>query len=84
MEPSSTIPTGMVEFFVPESRYAIFTHNGPVPQLDNTVNYIYSNWLLDSEHQHSYGPDLEIYGPQYDPASDNSVMHYAIPLSGCL
>lgn len=81
VEASATIPAGMVEFFVPESRYAIFTHDGPVPQLDNTVNYIYSNWLLGSDYQHSYGPDLEVYGPQYDPNSNTSVMHYAIPLS---
>ena len=75
------IPEGMTLITIPRSRYAKFTHKGHVKNLDNTVNYIYSSWLMQSQQRHSYGPDIEIYGKGYLPDSDESVIHYAIPLT---
>jgi len=76
----NTLPQKMVSIEIPVSKYATFTHRGEVKFLDNTVNYIYSSWLLCSGLRHTSGMDLEIYGSQYDPISDSSVMHYAIPV----
>jgi len=76
----SELPDEMVRITIPESRYAKFTHKGEVKHIDNTVNYIYSSWLLNSNQSHSSGVDLEIYDHEYDPVSKNSVMYYAIPL----
>ncbi len=75
------LPKGMVSVRLPASRYAQFTHRGPVNTIDHTVNYIYSSWLAGSGLRHSYGADLECYGPDYDPASDQSVIRYAIPVN---
>lgn len=74
------LPKGMVSIEIPASRYAKFTHKGNVKNIDNTVNYIYSSWLMQSGERHSYGPDLEIYGSEYDPVSEDSVVYYAIPI----
>ncbi|NOX43783.1 MAG: helix-turn-helix domain-containing protein [Gammaproteobacteria bacterium] len=74
------LPENMVSIDIPPSNYAKFTHRGDVKHTDNTVNYIYSSWLLNSGKRHTSGPDLEIYGPEYVPASEKSVMHYAIPI----
>jgi len=74
------LPKGMVSIEIPASQYAKFTHTGKVEDIDNTVNYIYSSWLMQSDERHSYGPDLEIYGAGYIPDSDDSLIHYAIPL----
>lgn len=73
-------PKGMECFEIPETTYAKFTHAGKSQLLNETVNYIYSNWLLQSENRHTYGPDLEIYGDQYHPSSDESIIYYAIPI----
>lgn len=75
-----TLPQGMVAMEIPASTYARFTHRGPAQNIDATVNYIYSSWLLSADHEHTLGPDLEIYGAQYHPTSGDSVMHYAIPI----
>lgn len=75
------LPPGMVAMEIPASTYARFTHRGPAQNVDATVNYIYSNWLLSADLPHTQGPDLEIYGAQYHPTSDDSVMHYAIPIA---
>lgn len=62
-----TVPPGMTSMEVPASTYACFTHRGAAQNIDATVNYIYSSWMLSVGHTHSLGPDLEIYGAQYHP-----------------
>lgn len=79
-EYNAAIPKGMNSIEVPASIYAKFSHIGHVKNLDNTVNYIYSSWLMQSDKRHSYGPDIEIYGSGYIPDSEESVIHYAIPI----
>ena len=74
------VPEGIDSFVIDKSRYEMFTHKGPATELDNTVNYVYSSWLLGSQETHSGGPDLEVYGRDYDPVSADSVIQYAIPL----
>ncbi len=74
------LPAGMLALEVPGARYAKFGHQGPAQGIDNTVNYIYSSWLLSSGASHSGGVDLETYDSRYHPTSDTSLMHYAIPI----
>ncbi len=62
------------------AQHAKFGHQGPAQGIDNTVNYIYSTWLLSSGTAHSGGVDLGVYGARYHPTSDASLMHYAIPI----
>ncbi len=57
-----------------------FDHKGLATKLDISVNYIYSNWLTQSDQRHTYGADLEFYGEGYHPTSDASVIGYAIPI----
>jgi AraC family transcriptional regulator len=74
------VPRGMVALTVPAAAYAQFTHRGFPKELNQTVNYIYANWLLTSNMRHTYGPDLELYGSDYVPHSRESVIRYAIPV----
>jgi AraC-like DNA-binding protein/predicted transcriptional regulator YdeE len=76
----AALPDGMQALEVPASRYAKFGHQGPAQGIDNTVNYIYSSWLLSSGTTHGGGVDLEVYDSRYHPTSDTSLMHYAIPI----
>lgn len=73
-------PSGMLLRRLAPSRYAKFTHRGLVQRLDQTVNYIYGNWLANSGLRHSYAADIEFYGAGYHPTADSSVIHYAIPV----
>lgn len=74
------LPEGMVSVEIPTSTYAKFTHKGNVASINNTVNYVYSSWLMQSDKRHTYGADLEIYGEEYIPDSDDSVVYYSIPI----
>lgn len=81
VEGPGALPDEMVAIEVPSARWATFEHHGRTSALDHTVNYIYSTWLLGGQHRHTQGPDLEIYGQQYEDDSDESLLHYAIPIS---
>ena len=75
-----SLPAGLESLQVPAARYAKFTHRSLVSGLNMTVDYIYSSWLLRSGLRHTYGCDLEFYGAAYEPDSERSVIHYAIPI----
>lgn len=77
---AATLPPRMAVVRLEEQLHARFRHVGPVQRLDHTVNYVYSNWLLRSGWRHAGGPDLEIYGDEYEPGSDTSVTYYAVPV----
>lgn len=79
-----SIPEGMVSISTPKATYATFRHKGKPMEVNNTVNYIYSNWLMQSgkqhNYRHTYEADIEIYGEEYIPDSEESVIYYAIPI----
>ncbi len=76
-----TVPADMVTLTIPAGQYAVFEHRGPTRTLDRTVDYIYATWLARSRLRHTWGPDLELYGPRWSPTGTDSVMHYAIPVA---
>lgn len=75
------LPRGMVALELPESTYAKFAHRGAVANVDHTVSYAYACWLPQSGRRHSYAADLEVYGEQYHPTREDSVIYYAIPVT---
>lgn len=78
---SAPVPAGMVCVQLPPGRYARFAHRGPVTRLDQTLNYIYSSWLLTSGMRRTAGCDIEIYAEHFIPDSEESLIHYAIPVA---
>ncbi len=79
-----SIPTGMVSISTPKATYAIFRHQGDPIEVNKTINYIYSSWLMQSgkqhNYRHTYAADIEIYGEEFNPESEESVTYYAIPI----
>jgi AraC family transcriptional regulator len=78
---TASIPSGMVTLELAGGRYARFEHHGEAHRIDHTVSYAYAAWLPQSGHRHTYAPDLEIYGARYHPTREDSVFHYAIPIT---
>jgi AraC family transcriptional regulator len=77
---SSPLSKGLCRVSVPAGRYAQFVHHGRVSEVNLTVDYVYSSWLLRSGMRHTYGCDLEFYGHEYIPDSEESVIYYSIPV----
>lgn len=63
----SEIPRGMIPKIINGSKYAVFTHQGELANIDNTYNYIYDEWLQESEYdENKKGDNLEIFNTNYD------------------
>lgn len=81
VERIDTLPRDLLHLQIPAARYARFAHKGFVANINMTVNYIYSSWLLRSGMRHTYSCDLEFYGSEYAANSEKSVIYYAIPIA---
>lgn len=49
-----------LELIVPTGLYAVFTHQGPLEHMIDTVNYAWATWLPQSGYEKSTRPDLEL------------------------
>ncbi|MBO1256198.1 effector binding domain-containing protein [Alteromonas sp. 5E99-2] len=76
------IPKDMTYSTLPPQQYAEFKHHGltNTEHFNHTISYIYSSWLLRSNMKHTYGPDVETYGPEFKYDSNDSVVYYAVPV----
>ena len=80
--PEKELPKGMKSIYLPSQQYAEFKHQGfvDIENINQTINYIYSSWLMNSNMRHTYQPDIEIYGSEFKSNSDDSIIYYAIPV----
>jgi AraC family transcriptional regulator len=78
---SKNLPHEMVSVESNPQIYARFLHKGDVKNMNHSVNFIYSTWLLNSPYLHTYDMDIEEYGEKYHPNSLESEVYYLIPIS---
>ncbi|HOT76529.1 MAG TPA: AraC family transcriptional regulator [Candidatus Wallbacteria bacterium] len=68
------IPKAMVCKTIPEQKYAVFTHRGPLYNLRQTYDYIYKTWIPTSGYQMAFKDDFELYDGRFkgidDPGSE--------------
>lgn len=57
----SNIPKGMITKVIPPSKYAVFTHKGPIGWLKTTYDYIYGAWLPYSGYELAELDTIELY-----------------------
>ena len=74
------LPQGMVAFVVPEQKYAVFEHRGPLAALRETYNYIHQAGLSQSGYHHAKGPELEVYDDKFTDFSPKSILYIYIPI----
>jgi len=78
---SDNIPDGMIGKTVPESKYAVFTVKGKVPEkVQETWNYIYGTWLPDSGYEPANIEGFELYDERYKENCNDSVIDIYIPI----
>ncbi len=70
----------MVKFEVPEQTYAIFTHKGKLDKLRHTYEYIYGEWLPQSDYEHVGKFNFELYDHRFMFGSDDSELDIYIAI----
>jgi len=70
-----SIPNKMEAFILPGGLYAVFDYKGS--SVDNRIfQYIYMNWIPNSEYQLDNRPHFEVLGEKYrnnDPTSEEEI-----------
>lgn len=65
---------------VPAQRYAVFTHNGHIAEIQAVFRTIFGEWLPKSGLETADAASLERYGPEFDPATGNGGYEIWIPV----
>ncbi len=77
----SVLPEGMVDIEVPESTWAMFVSRGPmVPNYQNMIKRIYSEWFPSSGREHAGTAEIEFYNTHPDPTAADYWCEYWVPL----
>jgi len=76
------LPNGFDSIHLPAQHYAEFKHRGmvDVDSVNQSISYIYSSWLMNSNMRHTYDADVETYSYEFIPKSEDSIIYYAIPV----
>ncbi|WP_353625750.1 effector binding domain-containing protein [Bacillus sp. JCM 19041] len=64
----NAVPEGMASHYVQENTYANCIHIGLETELDQTYEYLYSEWMIESNNEPAEY-DFEVWGSRYKPES---------------
>ncbi|MEO9512255.1 MAG: GyrI-like domain-containing protein [Flavobacteriaceae bacterium] len=74
------IPDGMKSFDLESGAYAVFAYTGS--SQDNSIfQYIFTQWLPNSDYQLDHRPHFEVLGSKYKNNDPNSEEEIWIPIS---
>jgi len=75
------LPEGMIIHEIPASKYAVFTHKGPLSNLGETYKYISVDWIQQVDYEFYAHDELEWYDERFKPEDpENSEYDLYIPV----
>jgi AraC family transcriptional regulator len=76
-----TIPIQMTAKVIPEQKYLKFYHQGRANSVGKTYQYIYEEYLPETDYSLPYFYNFEYYGEKYiGPYNDSSISEIYIPI----
>jgi AraC family transcriptional regulator len=73
-------PNGFHSLVIPEGLYAIFIHRGTVNEFQKTFQYIFRQWLPNSDYLLENRPHFELLGEKFKNNDPNSEEEVWIPI----
>ena len=74
------IPRGMETLTLVGGLYAVFLHKGRVQDFPKTMEYVFGQWLPNSNYEVDLRAHFEVLGAQYKPNSGDSEEEVFIPI----
>ena len=65
---------------IPAADYAVFTHEGSLDFLQQTMTYIFGPWLTESGYELAGTPDFELYDERFKPETVSGEMEIWVPV----
>ncbi len=76
------IPKELKSVNIPESTYAVFKHNGPLSEIDQTYDRIYGSWIPLTGNIPTMDLDIIVVDQRFESQSYNSGIDILIPIQG--
>lgn len=74
------IPKDMETLIIPSGLYAVFIYKGLPRNFPAFANYIFAEWLPNSNYELDNRPHFEVLGENYHPTDENSEEEVWIPM----
>lgn len=78
VSPDAPVPSGMVRKHIPPQTYAVFAVT--LPEIRQTMDAIYQQWLPHSGYKRADGPEFEYYDQDFDPSAGKLGFYVYIPV----
>ena len=75
-----TIPKEMEQRILTGDLYAVFIHKGTAASFSKTAQYIFGQWLPNSDYELDKRAHFELLEPAYNPVDENSEEEVWIPI----
>ncbi|PUA27237.1 MAG: hypothetical protein B0W54_11555 [Cellvibrio sp. 79] len=80
------LPESFSPFIIPSHTYAVFTHNGSVLNIRDTIDFVFDKWLPSSGYKHATAPEnalhfFERYGEKFDPDTGSGDIEIWLPVT---
>ena len=76
----SRVPPELSRLRIPEQKYAVFSHPDHISTIRRIWFTIWNRWLPESGYQVADGPELEVYGDNFDPATGMGGFEIWVPI----
>jgi len=74
------VPEGMMSCQLKKHTYAVFPHCGSIDHLNETINWIFTDWIPGSGYQAMENYFFELYDDRFQPGSDDSILFVYVPV----
>lgn len=75
------IPKAFKTINIPKSDFAVFTHQGPVDNIETTYDQIYGNWLPSSGYTPTMDLDVIVVDSRFSGHDEKNEMDILIPIT---
>lgn len=75
------LPQGMTRLSFDPHAYAVFTHNGVMAGMTETISTIYEGWLPGSSYRSAADFYFEYFDDRFQPGSRDSVLFIFVPVT---
>lgn len=80
VDSADTIPDNMHRYNLAGGRYAVFLHKGPASDFPQTAQFIYGEWLPNSDYDLDLREHFEVLPEGYDPLDPEAEEEIWIPV----
>lgn len=74
------LPDDLTCVDIPQSYYAVFTHQGSVGTIAQSMDYVFGQWLPNSTYEPTGTPDFELYDERFNPMTGSGAFDIYVPL----